>query len=119
MWKSLRFMGCFHLPCVAVFPYIPGLRKRVVALWRLRCRVGFRRLSLQFVECLLGDSKFVHNKSSLHNLLRGRFYLPTTSAIFLAHKVPECFLTDNGVYTPCKSPRFQRKEAVLTSADSI
>jgi hypothetical protein len=64
VWKGLRFVRCLHLARVAVLPDIAGLRKRVVALRRLRDRVGFLRFSLLLVECLLGDSKFVHNRSA-------------------------------------------------------
>ena len=76
-------MVCLHLARIAVFPHIAGLRKDVVSLQRLRAWVGFLRLSLKLVECLLGDSKFVHNGSSLRNLLRGLSYLPATRAVSL------------------------------------
>jgi hypothetical protein len=59
-------MGRLHLACIAVFPYIAGLRKRIVALQRLRRRVGFLRLSLKFVKCLLGYGWFIHKKSGLY-----------------------------------------------------
>jgi hypothetical protein len=57
-------MGRLHLARIPVFPYVAGLRKGVIALGGLRGRVGFPGLSLKFVECLLGDGKFIHKKSN-------------------------------------------------------
>jgi len=64
-------MSCLHLARIAVFPHIAGLRKRVIALLRLWTWISFLGFSLKLVECFLGDSEFVHNRSSSRALLAG------------------------------------------------
>jgi hypothetical protein len=57
-------MGCLHLARVTILPYIAGLRNSVVSLLRLWTWCRFLGFSRQSVERFLGNSKFVHNRSS-------------------------------------------------------